>query len=308
MINLLTYLIFKSIYIYIKFSIELRENRNGIFFIEKCHIHHAKNADDMIKFFDDCKVNRKKRKTKMNEDSSRSHSIFTIIIESFQKNGTEKLTKRSKLNIVDLAGSERSYKTECYGEDLNEGTKINSSLSTLCSVFKALAEFKDHIPYRESKLTKILKESLGGNNKTLMISNISLNEINYDETYTTLNYTNEVKKIKNKPKINYSHINQDNKNEFKTMINVLQEENSDSVTYLGKKRKSNWEIEKFDFHLQKKINDKKKIIKCLILISISLFILFLFGSFFQYFFQETPTYFEVTKKNLETIINSLKFL
>ncbi|KAI0207462.1 Kinesin-like protein KIF3B [Lamellibrachia satsuma] len=108
-----------------------------------------------------------------------------------------------KLNLVDLAGSERQAKSGAQGERLKEATKINLSLSALGNVISALVDGKSsHIPYRDSKLTRLLQDSLGGNAKTVMVANIGPADWNYDETITTLRYANRAKNIKNKPKIN----------------------------------------------------------------------------------------------------------
>merc|ERR1740130_2550070 len=108
-----------------------------------------------------------------------------------------------KLNLVDLAGSERQSKTGATGDRLKEATKINLSLSALGNVIKALVDpKKGHIPYRDSKLTRLLQDSLGGNAKTVMVANMGPADYNFDESLNTLRYANRAKSIKNKPKIN----------------------------------------------------------------------------------------------------------
>lgn len=108
-----------------------------------------------------------------------------------------------KLNLVDLAGSERQSKTHASGDRLKEAQKINLSLSALGNVISALVDGKSkHIPYRDSKLTRLLQDSLGGNTKTVMIAALSPADYNYDETLSTLRYASRAKNIKNKPKIN----------------------------------------------------------------------------------------------------------
>jgi len=108
-----------------------------------------------------------------------------------------------KLSLVDLAGSERQGKTGATGQRLKEATKINLSLSALGNVISALVDGKtQHVPYRDSKLTRLLQDSLGGNTKTLMCANAGPADYNYDETISTLRYANRAKNIKNKPKIN----------------------------------------------------------------------------------------------------------
>lgn len=105
--------------------------------------------------------------------------------------------------MVDLAGSERIAKTQATGDRLKEATKINQSLSTLCHVISSLTDPKStYIPYRDSKLTRLLQDSLGGNTKTVMIANIGPADYNFDETINTLRYANRAKNIQNKPRIN----------------------------------------------------------------------------------------------------------
>ena len=148
--------------------------------------------------------NRSVGATNMNAVSSRSHSLFQITIERSELGADGKQHIRAgKLNLVDLAGSERIAKTGATGDRLKEATKINLSLSTLCHVISSLTDPKStYVPYRDSKLTRLLQDSLGGNTKTLMISNLGPAEYNYDETMNTLRYANRAKNIKNKPKIN----------------------------------------------------------------------------------------------------------
>ena len=142
--------------------------------------------------------------TEMNRNSSRSHSIFSINIEtSEQDNDGVSHIRAGKLNMVDLAGSERQKKTNATGDRLKEAININISLTTLGHVIYALVDKKaTHVPYRDSKLTRLLQDSLGGNTKTVMIANIGPADYNYDETINTLRYAANAKMIKNKPKIN----------------------------------------------------------------------------------------------------------
>jgi Kinesin motor domain len=142
--------------------------------------------------------------TKMNSESSRSHSIFTIFFELMEKKENEKdRIIAGKLNLVDLAGSERQTKTQAVGDRLKEANKINLSLSALGNVISALVDGKSsHIPYRDSKLTRLLQDSLGGNTKTVMVAAISPADFNYDETLSTLRYASRAKNIKNRPTIN----------------------------------------------------------------------------------------------------------
>lgn len=144
-------------------------------------------------------TNRSTRFTTMNSESSRSHTIFTITVETT----TKKRTSIGKLNLVDLAGSERASKTQATGECLREACNINVSLSVLGSVISALVDSNNsYIPYRNSKLTRLLKDSLGGNSKTAMIATISKADADYEETFCTLRYATRVKQIKNYLKLN----------------------------------------------------------------------------------------------------------
>ncbi|KAL0808488.1 hypothetical protein ABMA28_012936 [Loxostege sticticalis] len=142
--------------------------------------------------------------TAMNTESSRSHAIFSITVESSKKGNDGKVhVKMGKLHLVDLAGSERQSKTQATGTRLKEATKINQSLSVLGNVISALVDGKStHIPYRNSKLTRLLQDSLGGNSKTVMIATIGPAECNYVETISTLRYANRAKNIENKTHVN----------------------------------------------------------------------------------------------------------
>ncbi|XP_069075239.1 kinesin-like protein KIF17 [Pleurodeles waltl] len=148
--------------------------------------------------------NRSVGYTLLNKDSSRSHAIFTIKMEiSTTDDKGKDWLRAGKLNLVDLAGSERPSKTGATGQRLKEATKINLSLSALGNVICALVDSKcKHIPYRDSKLTRLLQDSFGGNTKTLMVACLSPAENNYEETLSTLRYANRAKNIKNKPRIN----------------------------------------------------------------------------------------------------------
>jgi chromosome segregation ATPase len=144
--------------------------------------------------------------TNMNDQSSRSHSCFTIKIEKkttteLEGGVTRENYVKAKLNLVDLAGSERAEKTGATGAVLKEGANINMSLMALGKVINALSEGgtskSKHIPYRDSKLTRLLQESLGGNSLTVMLAAISPADYNYDETLSTLKYANRAKSIAN---------------------------------------------------------------------------------------------------------------
>ena len=139
--------------------------------------------------------------TNMNQESSRSHSIFVLTVT--QKNVETGSAKSGQLFLVDLAGSEKVGKTGASGQTLEEAKKINKSLSALGMVINSLTDGKStHIPYRDSKLTRILQESLGGNSRTSLIINCSPSSYNVEETLSTLRFGVRAKAIKNKAKIN----------------------------------------------------------------------------------------------------------
>ncbi|KAG9295474.1 hypothetical protein G9A89_013503 [Geosiphon pyriformis] len=139
--------------------------------------------------------------TDMNAESSRSHSIFVITVS--QKNLVDGSVKSGRLSLVDLAGSEKVGKTGASGQTLEEAKKINKSLSALGMVINALTDGKStHIPYRDSKLTRILQESLGGNSRTTLIINCSPSSFNEAETLSTLRFGMRAKSIKNKARVN----------------------------------------------------------------------------------------------------------
>ncbi|XP_055530978.1 chromosome-associated kinesin KIF4 [Wyeomyia smithii] len=159
--------------------------------------------------------------TAMNAVSSRSHAIFTINITNRSK-GDKPTVTNSKFHLVDLAGSERPKKTQATGERFKEGVKINQGLLVLGNVISALGASGGpvgHVPYRESKLTRLLQDSLGGNSLTLMIACVSPADYNCEETINTLRYANRAKNIKNK-----AIINQDpNQAEIQRLNAVIQE-------------------------------------------------------------------------------------
>ncbi|XP_029984857.1 kinesin-like protein KIF3C isoform X1 [Sphaeramia orbicularis] len=142
--------------------------------------------------------------TDMNEHSSRSHALFLITVECSQPGPDgRKHIRVGRLNLVDLAGSERQAKTGVQGERLKEAAKINLSLSALGNVISALADGRSgHVPYRDSKLTRLLQDSLGGNAKTVMVATLGPASQHYDETLTTLRYANRAKNIQNQPRVN----------------------------------------------------------------------------------------------------------
>ncbi|KAK2795105.1 Kinesin heavy chain [Onygenales sp. PD_10] len=166
--------------------------------------------------------------TNMNQESSRSHSIFVITIT--QKNVETGSAKSGQLFLVDLAGSEKVGKTGASGQTLEEAKKINKSLSALGMVINSLTDGKStHIPYRDSKLTRILQESLGGNSRTTLIINCSPSSYNDAETLSTLRFGVRAKSIKNKAKINAEL----SPTELKMLLKKAQGQAATFETYIG---------------------------------------------------------------------------
>ncbi|XP_067442633.1 kinesin-like protein KIF17 isoform X2 [Thunnus thynnus] len=187
-----------------KQRLELKEHPEHGVYVRDLSMHTVHSVGECERIIEQGWRNRAVGYTLMNKDSSRSHSIFTIHLEICNTDGAGKDHLRAgKLNLVDLAGSERQSKTGATGERLREATKINLSLSALGNVISALVDGRSkYIPYRDSKLTRLLQDSLGGNTRTLMIACLSPADNNYEESLSTLRYANRAKSIQNRPRIN----------------------------------------------------------------------------------------------------------
>lgn len=190
-------------------KLDLKENNDGVVYVKNLTQSTVCTYNELMALLRAGKKNRKTGSTLMNRDSSRSHCIFSVTIEStslintIDPSNDKQHIRSGKLNLVDLAGSERQVKTGAAGERLKEAAKINLSLSALGNVISALtSKSNTHIPYRDSKLTRLLQDSLGGNTKTVMIANIGPVDYNYDETISTLRFASRAKQIQNQPIIN----------------------------------------------------------------------------------------------------------
>ncbi|KAL2830070.1 P-loop containing nucleoside triphosphate hydrolase protein [Aspergillus cavernicola] len=176
----------------------------------------VRNFAEIMKFMRKGDMSRTVASTKMNDTSSRSHAVFTITLKQIHHDlSTDETTERTaRIRLVDLAGSERAKSTEATGQRLREGSNINKSLTTLGRVIAALADpkagrpgkrkGKEIVPYRDSILTWLLKDSLGGNSKTAMIACISPSD--YEETLSTLRYADQAKHIRTRAKVNQDHL------------------------------------------------------------------------------------------------------
>ncbi|KAM0265421.1 hypothetical protein ACHAPA_007728 [Fusarium lateritium] len=174
----------------------------------------VRNINEILRYMKLGDNSRTVASTKMNDTSSRSHAVFTIMLKQIHHDmETDETTERSsRIRLVDLAGSERAKATEATGARLREGSNINKSLTTLGRVIAALADSKssrggkrrDVVPYRDSILTWLLKDSLGGNSKTAMIACIAPSD--YEETLSTLRYADQAKRIRTRAVVNQDHI------------------------------------------------------------------------------------------------------
>ncbi|XP_010652785.1 kinesin-like protein KIN-4A isoform X1 [Vitis vinifera] len=199
--------------------IQIRETSNGVITLAGSTEVSVSTLKEMASCLEQGSFSRATGSTNMNNQSSRSHAIFTISLEQMRKlhptfpgdncsneeMGEEYLS--AKLHLVDLAGSERAKRTGSDGLRFKEGIHINKGLLALGNVISALGDEKKrkegvHVPYRDSKLTRLLQDSLGGNSKTVMIACISPADINAEETLNTLKYANRARNIQNKPVVN----------------------------------------------------------------------------------------------------------
>ncbi len=206
-------------------GLKIRESKVLGIFVDGLSKHPVTSYEEISKKMDEGYVNRTIGSTLMNATSSRAHTIVIIEFKQCTMVAGKKSEKLSMINLVDLAGSERAGSTGATGERLKEGCNINKSLLVLGNVINALADKalgkgKNVLPpYRDSALTRILQNALGGNSKTVMICALSPASINYEETLSTLRYADRAKKIQNKAVVNES--------EHDKMVRLLKEENND---------------------------------------------------------------------------------
>ncbi|XP_072475380.1 kinesin-like protein KIF18A [Notamacropus eugenii] len=211
----------------------VREDAQRGVVVQGLTFHEPKTSEEILQLLDDGNRNRTQHPTDVNATSSRSHAVFQIYLRQQDKTASINQNVRiAKMCLIDLAGSERASATNARGSRFREGANINQSLLALGNVINALADGKkknQHIPYRNSKLTRLLKDSLGGNCQTIMIAAVSPSSVFYEDTYNTLKYANRAKDIKSSLKSNVvsldNHITQYVKicNEQKKEIMMLKE-------------------------------------------------------------------------------------
>ncbi|XP_058440989.1 kinesin-like protein KIF27 isoform X4 [Marmota monax] len=196
-------------------DLHIREDEKGNTVIVGAKECHVESVDEVMSLLEMGNAARHTGTTQMNEHSSRSHAIFTISICQVEKtmeaseDGSWYSHRHiiSKFHFVDLAGSERVTKTGNTGERFKESIQINSGLLALGNVIRALGDPRrksSHIPYRDAKITRLLKDSLGGSAKTVMITCVSPSSLDFDESLNSLKYANRARNIRNKPTLNFS--------------------------------------------------------------------------------------------------------
>ncbi|XP_030120237.1 kinesin-1 heavy chain isoform X2 [Taeniopygia guttata] len=178
-----------------KTNLSVHEDKNRVPYVKGCTERFVCSPEEVMDTIDEGKSNRHVAVTNMNEHSSRSHSIFLINVKQENTQTEQKLS--GKLYLVDLAGSEKVSKTGAEGAVLDEAKNINKSLSALGNVISALAESSTYVPYRDSKMTRILQDSLGGNCRTTIVICCSPSSYNESETKSTLLFGQRAKTIKN---------------------------------------------------------------------------------------------------------------
>jgi ribosomal protein L29 len=181
-------------------NMKIRESKSEGFLVHDLTEAICKDKDDVLHLIEQGKANRASAPTLMNAESSRSHSIFSISV--IQKNLDTGRKKKARLFLVDLAGSEKVSKSGASGTRLEEAKNINMSLTTLGMVINALCEGLSHVPFRDSKLTKVLMETLGGNSKTVLVICCAPEPQHLPETISTLRFGERAKKVRNKAIVN----------------------------------------------------------------------------------------------------------
>jgi kinesin family protein 5 len=181
-------------------KLNIKTDKNRGTFVDGLVECYVSSGEEFLNLITVGASNRKIERTNMNEVSSRSHLIINIQVK--QNNTKQNICKTGKLYLVDLAGSERVSRTGARGQVLEESKLINKSLSALGNVINALFEKQSHVPYRDSRLTRVLQESVGGNNLTSLVITCSAAGINESDTISTLRFGNRAKAVQNQPKIN----------------------------------------------------------------------------------------------------------
>lgn len=262
-------------------DLKVKESPSRGIYVEGLSEFHIDSIEKFLELLELSQSQRIVSGTNLNAQSSRSHTIFMLELTS--NNSVQNVTKKGCMNLVDLAGTEKVSKSGAVGKTFEEGVKINMSLSALGNVIHALTSGESFIPYRDSKLTRILQESLGGNFKTTLVVACSPHSYHIEETTSTLKFAQRAKTIKNKVKMNIKlsydqllkiiknykedieKLNKNNeklKNRIRSLIasGQLVNSNADDIFNMNDDNKAFEEIDaKFDYVPQPKENDKNDI-------------------------------------------------
>ena len=184
-------------------AISIQDDAKGEIHVKGLTLNVCKNEEEALNFLFEGESNRTISAHQLNKESSRSHCIYTVHVESRSRTESQEKVIYSKLHLVDLAGSERIKKSGASGVSLKEATYINKSLTFLEQVVVSVCDNKrEHIPYRQSKLTNFLKSSIGGNCQTVMIANIYPEPEQNEETIGTLKFASRMMKVSNEAVVN----------------------------------------------------------------------------------------------------------
>eukprot|EP01127_Copromyxa_protea_P005280 TRINITY_DN15230_c0_g1_i1.p1 TRINITY_DN15230_c0_g1~~TRINITY_DN15230_c0_g1_i1.p1 ORF type:complete len:805 (-),score=119.08 TRINITY_DN15230_c0_g1_i1:73-2127(-) len=236
-------------------NLDLRDSEGRDVVVAGLSTHHPKSASEVLTLLEEGNLRRCQSPTDANAQSSRSHAILQVMVHSRNRTGNVTAAVRSaKLSLVDLAGSERAAKTNNRGARLVEGANINKSLLSLGNCINALSKSaggqKVYVPYRNSKLTRLLKDSLCGNCKTVMIANVSPSSLSFEDTHNTLQYANRAKNIRTTIKRNEVNVKY-HVSQYKTIINDLRREVTDLKAQNAQKE---------DHHLVKELRQKRQVL------------------------------------------------
>ncbi|XP_046734002.1 kinesin-like protein KIF18A [Diprion similis] len=247
--------------------LHIREDGRCGIMVAGLKIMSINSADELLALLAKGNRNRTQHPTDANAESSRSHAVFQVYVKVTNK--LDGQARQVKLSMIDLAGSERASATGCKGARFKEGANINKSLLALGNCINNLADGLSHIPYRDSKLTRLLKDSLGGNCQTVMIANVSPSNLSYEDTYNTLRYANRAKKIKTNMKksvvscqmhiTGYIKMVEEQKKEIETLKRKLVEVQTSSAAPLVRQEEdlSEWHIRISQLYEKKRVLNTK---------------------------------------------------
>ncbi|RZC32585.1 Kinesin domain containing protein, partial [Asbolus verrucosus] len=238
-------------------SLQLRDDGRYGVMVAGIKVHKIENPQELFTLLAQGNSNRTQHSTDANAESSRSHAVFQVYIQMEFKATRE--VRSAKLSMIDLAGSERGSVTGYGGARFAEGANINKSLLALGNCINSLAYGQKYVPYRDSKLTRLLKDSLGGNCQTVMVANVSPSSLSYDDTYNTLKYATRAKKIKSQVKKNVVNVEL-HAGEYGKIVEELKKELEKVKAQLREKVDEKKVDPKLSMQLSKVIEGRKKLL------------------------------------------------